>query len=89
MAKSIDGRRLLKSNIGRTITTFKGDPNTILRIEDDSVIVGTARSPKGTPALIEGVQLAIKELREKGKFLLKDNTRRTQRKSCASGRDQS
>jgi hypothetical protein len=74
---------LIKSYIGLTIPTATGSPNTILRIEDGSVIVGTKKSPAGESEPIEHVQWALQHLVTEGEFTLetKLGTRRTNRKS--------
>jgi hypothetical protein len=59
MVKRIDARKLLTSYIGRTIKTYKGQANTIIDLENDFVLVGTARSPAGERVPIEWVQASL------------------------------
>ena len=67
----IDVRRHLETYIGRTVKTFTGRENTILRIEGDSVFVKTERSPAGEPVPIECLQIALEQLATKGEMPLK------------------
>jgi uncharacterized protein DUF6884/GIY-YIG catalytic domain-containing protein len=61
--RQIDARRHLERLIGTTVYTIARDePNRILRIEGDVVLVGTRRSPSGTPVPVEWVQEAIDRL---------------------------
>lgn len=53
---TFNARDLLEDSIGVTVYTPRGEPNTILGVEDDSVIVATRRSPQGQPVPIEDVQ---------------------------------
>jgi len=46
-------RTLLESLIEQPVSTVTGRPNTVLRVEDDSVIVATTRSPTDQPVPIE------------------------------------
>ena len=52
-------RALLESLVGRPISTVTGRPNTVLRVESDSVVVATSRSPTGQPVPIEWVQSGL------------------------------
>lgn len=52
----LEARSQLEDFVGRTVFTPRGEPNTILRVEDDAVIVATRRSPEGQPVPIEDVQ---------------------------------
>ena len=71
MKKRIDARQLMESYVGRTIKTVRGESNTILTIEDDSVIVGTKDSSAGKPVPIEHVRLALQHLVTEGEVSLK------------------
>jgi hypothetical protein len=79
MAKQFDAKRLMESYIGRTISTVRGAPNTVLRIQDDSVIVKTDRSPNGKPAPIDHVQMAIETLLADGTYPFKVPFRRSRK----------
>jgi hypothetical protein len=80
MTKTINAQRLMESYVERTILTVKGRPNTILRIEDGSVIVRTEDSPDGKPASIDDLQRAIEKLLADGYYLFKDKSPRSSRK---------
>jgi hypothetical protein len=43
-ASPTEVKQLLRSLVGQTIRTLTGRPNTILRVEDDQVIVATNKS---------------------------------------------
>lgn len=62
MESRLDARTYLVGLIGKTIQTYTGRPNTILDVQADSVVVGTSRSPTGTPVPIAWVQDAIDRL---------------------------
>jgi hypothetical protein len=53
---------LLESLVGQPISTVMGRPNTVLRVEGDSVVVATSRSPTGQPVPIEWVQSGLEQL---------------------------
>ena len=57
---------VLRPLVGRPLTTVDGSPNRILRIEGDTVLVATGRSPEGTPVPIGFVQDGLDLLRENG-----------------------
>ena len=61
-------RTLLESLVGQPISTVTGRPNTVLRVEGDSVIVATNRSPTGQPVPIEWVQSGLEQLLETGEI---------------------
>jgi hypothetical protein len=61
-------KSLLESLVGQPISTVTGRPNTVLRVEDDSVIVATIRSPTGQPVPIEWVQSGLNQLLETGEI---------------------
>ena len=57
---TIDAREHLESLVGREVFTLtKRRPNTVLRLERETVIVATRRSPHGEPVPIEWVQHGI------------------------------
>ena len=58
----IDARVLLESLVGKQIPTITGQPNTVLMVEGDSVIVATRRSPAGERVPIAEVQSGIDQL---------------------------
>jgi hypothetical protein len=59
---------LLESLVGQPISTVTGRPNTVLRLEGDSVVVATSRSPTGQPVPIEWVQSGLEQLLETGEI---------------------
>jgi hypothetical protein len=59
---------LLESLVGPPISTVTGRPNTVLRVEDDNVVVATSRSPTGRPVPIEWVQSGLDQLLETGEI---------------------
>ena len=61
-------RALLESLVGQPISTVTGRPNTVLRVEGDSVVVATSRSPTGQPVPIEWVQSGLEQLLETGEI---------------------
>jgi hypothetical protein len=61
-------RTLLESLVGQPISTVTGRPNTVLRVEGDSVVVATSRSPTGQPVPIEWVQSGLEQLLETGEI---------------------
>lgn len=64
-----DARALLSSLVGKTLRTLGTEqPNRILRLEGDQVIVATNRSPGGQPVPIEAVQAALDELQRAGRL---------------------
>lgn len=48
-------RTLLESLVGQPISTVEGRPDTVLRVEGESVVVATGRSPTGQSVPIEWV----------------------------------
>jgi len=68
MPNETAARTLLESLIGQPISTVTGRPNTVLRVEGDSVVVATRRSLIGQPVAIEGVQSGLAQLLEAGKI---------------------
>jgi hypothetical protein len=65
-SSALDARSHLASLVGTTIQTLSGASNTVLRLQGDDVIVGTARSPQGQPVPIAWVQAALERLRRDG-----------------------
>ena len=57
-----DARAVLAPLLGRTISTVTGKPNTVLALHDDVVLVGTGRSPAGTPVPLAMVQAGLDAL---------------------------
>jgi hypothetical protein len=55
-------RDLLESLIGQQIETVTGRSNTVLRIDNDELIVASGRSPRGQPVPIEWVESALRRL---------------------------
>jgi hypothetical protein len=56
----------VESLVGQRIETVSGRPNHVLRIEGDSVIVGTARSPKGQAVPLDWIETAVQRLLAEG-----------------------
>jgi hypothetical protein len=54
-----DARQLLGSLIGRPLQTVTGRENRILRLEANTVVVWTSRSPGGQPVPIPWIQDAL------------------------------
>jgi hypothetical protein len=67
-ANGIDARALLTSLIGRDIETMTGRRNRILRVDSETVLVGTNRSPAGRSVPIGWVQDALDRLVEEGEL---------------------
>jgi len=65
-----DARELLASLTGQTIHTLTGRPNRVLRLEGDSVVVATAKSPEGRPVPIDWVQAALDRLEDEGAVVI-------------------
>jgi hypothetical protein len=66
-----DARHLLKRLAGEPLRTIThGKPNTILRVEGDTVVVATDRSPLGKPVSIQWVQDALNALDRDGEIRL-------------------
>jgi hypothetical protein len=61
-----DAMRNLRSLVGTTIRTLTGQPNRIIEVRSNEVIVGTGRSPEGQPVPIEWVQTAMDRLYRDG-----------------------
>jgi hypothetical protein len=66
MATEQDARGLVESLVGRQISTVTGRPNTVLKVADGNVIVGTGRSPDGELVPIDSVQSGLDRLLEVG-----------------------
>lgn len=65
-ATGTDARALLESLAGQQILTITGQPNTVLAIAGQHVLVATDRSPAGQPVSIESVQSGLDRLQETG-----------------------
>ena len=59
MTAELDARAIVTSPAGRQIPTATGWPNTVLGVDDASVLVGTTRSPDGERVPIDAVQDGI------------------------------
>lgn len=66
MTFETDARSLLESLVGQQIRTATGRPNTVLRLEGDSAVVATTRSPAGEPVPISWVQAGLERLVQTG-----------------------
>ena len=65
----MNARGLLEDLVGQTVyTVSRRQPNRIIRIDGDSVVVGTERSPEGEPVPIESVQDALDRLQANGEI---------------------
>jgi hypothetical protein len=64
----------LESLVGNTIETLTGQPNTVLRVEGDTVFVGTQKSPAGQPVPIQWVQDAMDQLADAGELAIEVET---------------
>lgn len=65
-----DARSTIAELVGKSIPTMTGQRNDVLRIEGDDVIVGTKRSPGGSPVEIAAIQAAIDMLWRDGEVLV-------------------
>lgn len=65
-----DARRMLRRLVGVELTTLGGQPNTILSVDSDAVLVATRRSPGGKPVAVELVAQALWRLRSQGSILI-------------------
>ena len=63
-APGMDARALLESLTGRQILTITGQPNTIMGVAGDDVLVATGRSPAGQPVPVGSVQSGLDRLLE-------------------------
>src|ERR1017187_3320780 len=61
-------RPLLESLVGQPISAVTGRPNTVLRVEGDSVVAATRRSRTGQPVPIQWVQSGLEQLLETGEI---------------------
>jgi hypothetical protein len=68
--KAPDMGAYLRDLIGKTIPTMTGKPNKIMSVTGGTVIVGTGRSPNGSPVSISEVQAAANQLYAKGELLI-------------------
>jgi hypothetical protein len=69
-----DARAHLESLVGETIDTLTGRPNSILRVEGETVFVGTGKSPGGKPVPIQWVQDAMDQLAAAGELAIEVET---------------
>jgi hypothetical protein len=58
----LDARRFLQSLVGRPLQTVNGRENRVLRLDGDSVVVWTTRSPAGQAVPIAWVQEALERI---------------------------
>jgi hypothetical protein len=65
-----DAKSLIASLEGQTVPTLTGRPNTILKIRDDEVLVGTLPSPSGEWVPIAIVQDGLDELATAGEVMI-------------------
>ena len=72
----VDARSVLTGLIGREIHTLSGQPNRILRLDGDNVIVATGKSPEGQPVPIAWVQDALDMLVRDGEVAVNVETLR-------------
>lgn len=56
----------LQSLEGSTILTLLGRPNSVIRVDDNSVLVGTERSPSGEAVPVEDIRKASARLVQEG-----------------------
>ena len=61
-ALGVDVAAYLASRVGETLPTLTGRPNTILAVDERSVLVGTERSPRGRRVPLAWVQAAVDAL---------------------------
>ena len=67
-APGMDARALLESLTGRQIWTVTGQPNTVVGVAGDDVLVATGRSPAGQPVPVGSVQSGLDRLLEAGEI---------------------
>jgi len=68
-------RKHLRSLVGKTIYTIsRRNPNRVIEIRGDEVIVSTDRSPSGQPVPIREIESAWAELQEKGELAIEVTT---------------
>lgn len=61
-------RAVLLALVGRTIPTLTGQPNRVLAVSAEDVMVATRRSPEGKPVPIADIQSAADRLFEAGEI---------------------
>jgi hypothetical protein len=64
MATELDARALVESLVGQQVLTVTGRSNTVLRVADGNVVVGTDRSPDGELVPIDSLRSALERLLE-------------------------
>jgi hypothetical protein len=74
-------QRPLKPYEGRIIETYTGVENKLLRVTQDSVFVGTTKSPTGEPVPIDDIQDAIQRLIDEHTVLCQGAAPRSNRDS--------
>jgi 5-methylcytosine-specific restriction enzyme A len=68
-AERIDAGGLARSAVGKTVYTIdRAEPNRILSVENGSILVGTRRSPSGSPVPVQLVQDAADALIQEGEI---------------------
>lgn len=68
VSKGPDMRVVLEGLCGQTIRTLTGRPNAVIRIDGETVIVGTAKSPEGRPVPVAWLQTAVHQLYRDGEI---------------------
>ena len=66
--KAPDMRVFLHGLTGTAISTLTGRPNTVIRVDETHVIVGTSNSPFGKPVPIQWIQDAADRLYREGEL---------------------
>jgi hypothetical protein len=66
----MDAAMILRSLEGQLIHTISGQPNRVLRVDNDEVLVATEKSPAGKPVPIEWVQAALDRLVDEGEVII-------------------
>jgi hypothetical protein len=61
-------RAILLALEGRSLRTAAGDENRVLRVDADSVVVSTTRSPAGQPVPLAAIQDALDRLDHYGEI---------------------
>ena len=64
----INAEAHLRTLVVRTIPTLTGKPNRVIAVCETEVVVGTERTPGGTPVPTAWVQAAIDQLLAKGEL---------------------
>ena len=69
-----DAQEILSGLTGHSIRTLTGRSNTVLRLDEDSVLVAAERSPAGEPVPIQEVQVALDLLRQNSEIIINPQT---------------